>query len=232
MTEAVDEPVGHPWQEREDRGYPRAFVETVWAALRSTRAFFAATSGSHGVRGPLLFGVVAGLLGQILELLLTFPLVSVLTRVLDLPLPNVPTPDFGWLDLSTLPSWALPFLGCQVALLSIPLIAAMYVILFFAIGGLTHLALGLLGSLRDSTEGFAGTFAVVCYASAAFPAQMIPVLGDLIFIVLLMILQVIGLQMVHGTTRGKALVATLVPAGLLIVLAASALVQIAHPASS
>ena len=108
-TPAVQEPVGHPWQEREDRGYPRAFMETVWAVLRSTRSFFAATSGSHGLRGPLLFGVLAGLLAQILELLLVLPLVTLLARLLGRPLPEILPFVFGWLDyLSALPSWALP----------------------------------------------------------------------------------------------------------------------------
>ncbi|MDX1382119.1 MAG: hypothetical protein R3190_00680 [Thermoanaerobaculia bacterium] len=51
--------MSHPWQERDDRGYPRAFVETVWAVLRSPRSFFAETSGSRGLSGPLLFGVAA-----------------------------------------------------------------------------------------------------------------------------------------------------------------------------
>ena len=84
---------------------------------------------------------------------------------------------FGWLDLSVLPSWALPFLGCQVILLAIPLIVGMYLILIFVVSCLTHLTLRLLGGLRESTEGFAGTFAVVCYANAAFAAQMIPLVG-------------------------------------------------------
>ena len=223
--------MNHPWQEREDRGYPRAFVETVWAALRSTRAFFAATSGSHGLRGPLLFGVTAGVLAQVLELLLTVPLAALLTRLFDLPSLEAPALEIGWLDLSTLPNWALPFLGCQGVFLLVPLIVVMYVVLLFVVGGFTHLALKLLGGLRDSTEGFAGTFAVTCYTTAAFPAQMIPVLGDLIFIVLLVILQVIGLRIVHDTTRAKALVATLAPASLLIAIVASALLQLAGPAS-
>lgn len=224
--------MSHPWQEREDRGYPRAFVETVWAALRSPRAFFAATSGRHGIGGPLLFGVTAGALGEILQFLLIVPLAALLTPLFDLLALEVPPLEIGFLDLSTLPNWALPLLGCQGVFLLVPVVVVMYVVLLFVFGGFTHLALRLLGGLRDSSEGFAGTFAVTCYTMAAFPAQMIPVLGDLVFMVLLVILQSIGLRVVHDTTRAKALVAALAPTSLLIVaIAASALLQIAGTAT-
>ena len=108
----------------------------------------------------------------------------------------------------------------------------MYVVLFFVLSGLTHLALRLFGGLRDSSEGYAGTFAVACYTQAAFPAQLIPVLGDLASIVLVVILQVIGLQTVHGTSRGKALLATMMPAVLLITALVAALLQAVGPTSS
>ena len=98
-TPPAQEGARHPWQEREDRGYPRAFVETVWAVLRSPRAFFEATSGSQGLRGPLLFGVTAGVLAQILELLIYLPLAALLSRRLDLPISELPALVFGWLDL-------------------------------------------------------------------------------------------------------------------------------------
>ncbi len=215
----------HPWQEREDRGYPRAFVETAWAALRSPRAFFAETSGSHGLRGPLLFGATAGVLAEVLQFLLIVPLAGLL------PALEAPPIVIGGLDLFTLPNWTLPLLGCQAVLLSVPFIFVMYVVLLFVMAGFTHLALRLLGALRDSSEGFAGTFAVTCYTTAAFPAQMIPVLGDLVFVVLLVILQTIGLRVVHDTTRTTALVATLVAASLLIAIVALALLQPTGPAS-
>ena len=61
---------------------------------------------------------------------------------------------------------------------------------------------------------------------------MIPIIGDLVFTVLVVILLSIGLSVVHDTTRAKALVAALVPASLLIVaIAASALLQIADTAT-
>ena len=202
--------------------------------MRSPRAFFAATSGRHGIRGPLLFGVVAGALGETLQFLelVVVPLAALQTGLFDLPALEAPPLEIGFLDLSTLPNWALPLLGCQGVFLLVPVVVVMYVVLLFVLGGFTHLALRLLGGLRDSSEGFAGTFAVTCYTMAAFPAQMIPFLGDLVFMVLVVILLSIGLSVVHATTRAKALVAALAPASLLIVaIAASALLQIAGTAT-
>ena len=228
----VEEVVSHPWQEREDRGYPRAFVGTVWAALRSPRAFFAATSGRHGMRGPLLFGVAAGVLGKTLQVLVVVSLAALLARLFDLPALEASPLEIGSLDLSTSLSWALPLLGCQGVFLLVPVLLVIYVVLLFVVGGFTHLALWLLGGLRGSSEGFAGTFAVTCYATAAFPAQMIPVFGDLVFTVLVVILLSIGLRVVHDTTRAKALVAALAPASLLIVaIACLALLPIAGTAT-
>ena len=184
------------------------------------------------MRGPLLFGVTAGVLGKTLQFLLLVPLAALLTPLFDLLALEAPPLEIGFLDLSTLPNWALPLLGCQGVFLLVPVLVVMYVVLLFVIGGFTHLALRLLGGLRDSSEGFAGTFAVTCYTTAAFPAQMIPVLGDLVFMVLVVILLSIGLSVVHDTTRAKALVAALAPASLLIVaIAASALLQIAGTAT-
>ncbi len=184
------------------------------------------------MRGPLLFGATAGVLGKTLGVLVVVPLCALLARLFDLPALEALPLEIGFLDLSTLPNWALPLLGCQGVFLLVPVLVVMYVVLLFVMGGCTHLALRLLGGLRHSSEGFAGTFAVTCYAMAAFPALMIPVLSDLVFMVLLVMLQSIGLGVVHDTTRAKALVAALAPASLLIVaIAASALLQIAGTAT-
>lgn len=227
-----DDPhVSQPWQEREDRGYLRAFVETVRAVLRSPRAFFAETSGRYGLAGPLLFGVVAGVLGEVLQFVVVVPLSAALARLLHLPTIEAPALTIGGLDLFALPSWALSFLGCQGVLLAVPLLFVLYAAFFFAFGGLTHLALRLTGGLRSSSEGFAGTFAVICFATAVFPAQMIPALGDAVFTVLLVVVQSIGLSVVHKSTRARALVAILMAACLLVAIAALALRLAAGPAS-
>lgn len=223
--------MSHPWEEREDRGYARAFVETTWAVLRSPRAFFAETSGSHGLPGPLLFGVVAGGLGEILQFLVAVPLAALLARLVDLPSPEAPSLAIGGVDLLTLPSWALSFLGCQGVVLLAPLVFVLYGVLVFALGGLTHLMLRLIGGLQSSSEGFAGTFAVGCYAMAAFPLQMTPAFGDAIFFVLVVTLQTIGLSVVHRTTRAKALVATLAALALFVVLVVLSLLPTSGGAS-
>ena len=169
------------------------------------------------MRGPLLFGVTAGVLGKTLQFLAIVSLVALLTRLFDLPALEASPLAIGSLDLSTMLGWTLPLLGCQGVFLLVPVLVVVYAVLLFVVGGFTHLALRLLGGLRASNEGFAGTFTVTCYTMAASPAQMIPFVGDLAFTVLVVILLSIGLSVVHDTTRAKALGAALAPAGLLIV---------------
>jgi len=227
VTGVADSVTTNPWQERDDIGLPRAFVQTVWAVLRKPKSFFETTRPALGLGGPLLFGVSAGLLGQMVETFFYVLASPIVSRWLPVHLPPMAPSGLGALGLAPLPGWALSFLGCQIAILAIPLLLVIIVGFLFVVAGLVHLGLKLLGALRASEAGFRGTFACTCYALGASVAQAVPVLGDLIFVVAAITIQVVGLQVVHGTTVRKALAGALGPlllaAFVAVALAASLL---------
>jgi hypothetical protein len=54
----------------------------------------------------------------------------------------------------------------------------------------------------------------MCYSSTGQLAQVIPVVGGLVALVLVGILEVKGLQIAHRTTTGKAIAALVIPVGV------------------
>jgi hypothetical protein len=88
-----------------------------------------------------------------------------------------------------------------------------------------HLTLVLTGKARRS---FTATFRVVGYANASVaPLLLVPFAGDLLFLLAGSLLEVTGIRVVHGLRLGEAVVAELVPASLLaLALAAAILVLI------
>ena len=74
------------------------------------------------------------------------------------------------------------------------------------------MCLVIVGGLEKSTAGFEGTFRVVSYATIAQLANVIPIAGGLISLVWSLILAILGVQKLHDTPQGKAVLAVLIPA--------------------
>ena len=216
MNDGIEDTAAtNPWQERDDIGFLRAFVRTVTVLIRDTRRVFEGTKPELGFGGPLLFGVLAGSLGQILESSVYFALRPLVSLLLSMDLPLVSPSALGGLGLTALPEWAISFLGCQVAILAIPLVVVVVGLFLLALASTVHMLLWLVGGLRSSEAGFKGTFATTCYATCASLAQVVPLLGDLIFVVVATAIQVVGLQVIHRTTFKRALTAAIGPLFLL-----------------
>jgi hypothetical protein len=78
----------------------------------------------------------------------------------------------------------------------------------FIAAGLNHLALMLLGGAR---RDFEATFRVGAYSKAAAVLSLVPLCGPFVAIVWGAVATIIGLQVVHDTTLGKAIGAVLLP---------------------
>jgi hypothetical protein len=81
-----------------------------------------------------------------------------------------------------------------------------------------HLLVALI--VKPATTGYEATFRVVSYSSVGQLVGWVPFLGPLVAIVAAVVLSIIGVREVHGTTTGKAALVVLIPAavGFLIVL--------------
>ena len=206
----------NPWDDRDDLGLVRAFFSSGRQLLTSPREFYAATDLQRRLGGPLSFAVVSLTLGFLLEAIS----MSLLAPLLARWVPDGAASPVALLDVqfAFLPEWLLPFLGCQVAVLAVPLTVVFFALALAIWSLFTHSVLLVTGSLRSSSAGLRGTFVAVCYSTVGAFAQVVPALGDLVFGIAMVVIQVAGLRQIHGTTIPRALSAALAPMILVLTL--------------
>lgn len=196
-------PGGLPWEDRKNLGFSDAFLGTAKLLVLRPEEAFRRMRPRGDFASPVLWAVILGWVGGLIQ--------DAWARVLGPP------------DLSMLPPQLAeqlePFFdlttgGVLLHLLVAPLwtLAAL-----FAWSGIVHVFLMLLGGDRDSPAGFEGTLRVIAYASLVKLARLLPVMGGLIGLIWASLLGIIGLAVVHHTTRGKALAALALP-GILFCL--------------
>ena len=74
-----------------------------------------------------------------------------------------------------------------------------------------HVSFMIVGALTSSKSQFEGTFRLLCYASVANVANVIPIVGGLAGGIWAIYLMVVGAQQLHKTTQGKAVAGVLLP---------------------
>ncbi len=89
------------------------------------------------------------------------------------------------------------------------------IISLFVSAGVVHLTLMIL---RGANSGFATTVRVFCFAYGAQLAVVIPFVGGLTAGIWSVVLAVIGLREAHATTTSRAVLALLLPLGLVMLL--------------
>jgi hypothetical protein len=96
--------------------------------------------------------------------------------------------------------------------------------IFIAIGlfigtAIFHVSFMIVGALKGSRSGFEGTFRAVSYSSIAHIAYLVPFIGGLVALVWRIFLMVLGVQQLHRTTQGKAVLGILLPVAICCVCA-------------
>ena len=94
-----------------------------------------------------------------------------------------------------------------------------FLIGLFVGAAILHVSFMVVGALSSSRSQFEGTFRLVCYASVANVANVIPIVGGLAAGIWAIYLMVVGAQQLHKTTQSKALAGVLLPAALCCVCA-------------
>jgi hypothetical protein len=176
-------------------------VETTQQVLTAPGAFFRAMAVTGGIGGPLLYALILGYAGIVVSGLYDF----VLTSVTGSTFGSLGGLGGGNETLERL----MPYiqggagLGAQLILGPLFLIAGL-----FLMSGIVHLVLLALGG---ATQGYEATLRVTCYSEAAAVFHVIPICGQALGAIYMLVLMTIGLAEAHGTTRGKAAVAVLAP---------------------
>jgi hypothetical protein len=93
--------------------------------------------------------------------------------------------------------------------------------IFFALAlfvgaGIMHLLVALI--VKPATTGYEATFRVASYSSVGQLVGWVPFLGPLVAVIATVVLSIIGVREVHGTTTGKAALVVLVPAAVVLLL--------------
>lgn len=189
-------PPGNPWEQRATLGLAEGFIQSVKLFATSPGEAYSQTIKKGDFGSPLLFAIIVGWIGiavgQIWETLMGASFLSMMPAEMRSQIPFVSASTGGFL-------------------ISV-IFAPVYIIIgLFIWSAIVHLCLVIVGGLGKSVAGFEGSFRVVSYATVAQLANVIPVVGGLISLVWSLILVIIGLQKVHDTEQGKAVMAVLIP---------------------
>ena len=191
---------GLPWDNRKDLG---ALVDTAKLLITSPGRAYAMAREKGDYGSPLLFVLVFAIVGSILSALwqMVFGPASFAKYMSNLPPELRDMMGSGTMGVGRLIAGIIlgPIIG---------------IVVLFIWSGIVHLVLQLLGGLRESTAGFEGTFRAIAYASVVEIAVIVPLLGGPIAAVWSLVLQVIGLAILHRTSQGKAIGAVLLPAAV------------------
>ncbi|MEM8930197.1 MAG: YIP1 family protein [Acidobacteriota bacterium] len=182
-----------PWDDRQRLGAGTAFVETIRLLAKQPSDAFARLRPDGDYVGPFVFGLIISWAMFLVNQVWTLIFGSIM-----------PFADMGVSAGMTL---------VQIVMYAIfwPVI---YAFILFLSAGIYHLVLLVLSGLQRSQLGFEGTYKIVAYAQVSTLANVIPLIGWIIGLVLQIVLLVVGFQSAHRTDQGRAIAAALIPAAL------------------
>ena len=187
---------GNPWERRATLGTANGFVEALKLFVTAPTEAFAQTIKQGDFGSPLLFAIIVGWIGiavgQIWETLIGASILSMMPAEVRNQIPFV--------------------VGSAGGFLFNVIFAPIFIIIgIFIWSAILHLCLVIVGGLGQSRSGFEGTFRVVSYGTVAQLANVVPIAGEMICLVWSLVLAVIGVQQIHQTEKGKAVLAVLIP---------------------
>ena len=178
---------GLPWENREQLGFFKAFIDTVSLLITKPTEAFTMMKREGGLADPLLFGLIGGTAGTIASTLFQVGLQYL---------------------IGARNSFAEIF-GLGVVLAFIVLSPVLVACGLFIASGLLHVCLMMLGG---ATRSFETTFRVVGFSSGATQLiSIIPFCGGYVAAIYNIVLECIGLREAHQPTTGKALLAIFLP---------------------
>jgi hypothetical protein len=199
-----------PWEARQTRGAFPAFIDTLGLFFSHPAEAWARTRESGDLSSPLLFGTIVAWL--------SFAVQALLRRFIMLP---TMLPGSLGRRLGALEGYS------RVGIVFHLIFAPVFIVIALFIGAaILHVCCLITGALSTSFSGFEGSFRAVAYSEVSALAGVIPVVGGFLAVIWWIVLAVMGIQRMHRTTQGKAIVAVLIPVvfccGALVVLVLAA----------
>ena len=195
------EPPRIPWEDRGRVGFLKAFVETIGLFVTSPGIAFSRTRERGDYGSPILFAILVGWIGFLAEQVWSLAFKS----SYFLFFPQRLREELGWVTERALGG---SIVGFAIGFVLFPLLEVMGLFIGSAI---FHLFLMLVDGLRRSRSGFEGTVRTLAYSSVATLGYVFPILGGLVVLIWGIALQTIGASTLHRTTKGRTLLAILIP---------------------
>lgn len=183
---------GLPWEYRAETGFFAALLETIRKVLLEPKAAFNTMKQTGGFGAPLFYFVLLATIGGA---------AGVFYQSVYSSLEKGATPEQQ--AISAMFS-STATIGMTIMLL--PILLAAFA---FISAGLVHLGLMVVGGAK---RPFEATFRVACYAGGSTAVlQLLPMCGTIASSIWNFVCMVIGLSEVHGISKGRAVVAVLLP---------------------
>lgn len=191
-----------PWEHaRRHGGWLKALVATCKAVLFSPSEFFRTMPVGSGVSKPLQFAMLVGTIPMLFNYLLQLTGLSLIFTSAD--------DTDGAL-----------ILGMSMAVLELILVLIMPLAIAIGLyvnGFLTTLALRICGA---AGKGFEGTFRALAYCTAGGLFGIVPIVGPLVGAIWSLVLMLMGLKHIHGTSYGRVILAIVLLYAILILIMA------------
>ena len=182
---------GLPWDDRQQKGFFTAFIETLQMVLTRPAEAFTVMKREGGFGEPLIYAVVGGSVGAIVAFLFSLLFHS-----------------FGMFTDQRNPLGAMAGMGIG-SIGFIILVPFAIVICLFIGAGIVHLCLMIVGG---ANQPFETTFRVLAFSQGSTGVlQLIPVCGGAIAGVWGIVVNCIGLARAHETDTGRAVLAVFLP---------------------
>jgi len=183
-----------PFDGTGEASFAERVVDTVRWLTRAPTSFFAQLRHSAEVVRALAFGYVCIAVGGVVA--------AGWQSLLELPMVEVPE---GWAEQGV-----EPLTGPMLLLLT-PLAAGLQLAIGIVALHVMSRVLGGRGGLRQTAQ-------VVAYASVANLLLFVPYVGGLLALTAQLFLQFKGIESVHELSRGRAILASLLPTAVLFLL--------------
>jgi hypothetical protein len=208
-SEAPPPRSGLPWDEREQKGWFNAFIETLQMVLTRPDFAFRAMKVEGGLAGPIIYALIGGCAGGVVSFLFSL--------------------GFQAIGLSAGRRNTFAVLtGMGVGSAAFVILLPVLIVLGLFIGGaIVHLCLMIVGGANRTFET---TLRVLAFTQGSTgPLQMVPICGGIIAGVWGVVLNCIGLARAHETDTGRAVLAIFLP--LVVCCGGAILLAIMIPAA-
>lgn len=208
---AGKERIGTDWDRESGGSWVDAFYRTAKQAFTNPVSFFESVAKGRGFTRPWVYALIVAYLGFTVAIAYQagFQFLAASFELGDV----FPGGEFPAIALS------FPFIAVGILFflfIGVPLSAA-FMTIFRA--GLYHICLMILGAAK---RDFETTFRTVSYAMTPQILQVVPFFGAFAAGIWQLVLDVIGLKVVHETSYGKSLLAVFLPmllcCGLILLL--------------